>query len=119
MRKTYRYRDLSFPVSDETEVTFEVEFISDGNSGYTAINVPGPNDKKIHDSGKELIGKGVDLREGLTICFSDMANLIPEEDEIRIHYKINDELIVEHVNRKSEEERPIIILFINFPDHEI
>jgi len=115
MRKTYRYKNLVFPVSDDTEVIFEVEFISDGNSGQSVINVPGPNDKEISNSGSESIGKGKDLRGDSTICFSDIDNAIPEEDEIKINYKINDELIVEHSNLKSEEERPIIVLSIKFP----
>ncbi|NOY51076.1 MAG: hypothetical protein GXO88_11015 [Chlorobi bacterium] len=115
MRKTYRYKNITFPVSDDTEVTIEIEFISDGNSGRTVINVPGPNDKEINNSGSKYIGKGKDLRGDSTICFSDIANLIPEEDEIRINYKINDKLLVEHVNQKSEEERPLIVLSIKFP----
>lgn len=115
MRKTYRYKNLTFPISDDKEVILEVEFVSDGNTGQTVINVPGPNDKEINNSGSKSIGKGSDLRGDSTICFSDIANLIPEEDEIRIRFKINDELIVEHVNQKSEEERPIIVLSIKFP----
>ena len=115
MRKTYRYKNLVFPVSDDMEVIFEVEFISDGNSGQSVINVPGPNDKEISNSGSKSIGNGKDLRGDSTICFSDIENAIPEEDEIKINYKINDELIVEHSNLKSEEERPIIVLSIKFP----
>ncbi|WP_375579653.1 hypothetical protein ABWH96_00835 [Marivirga tractuosa] len=115
MRKTYRYKNLQFPVQDETEVTFEVEFISDGNTGQTVVNVPGPNDKELENSDKKVIGKGKELRDGFTICFSDIANLVPEEDEIKINYKINDTTIVQHVNQKTEEERPIIVLAIKFP----
>lgn len=114
MRKTYRYKNLTYSVSDDVDVYFEIEFISDGNSGQTVINVPGPNDFEISDSGRQAIGKGAELREDKTICFSDIANLIPDEDEIKINYKINDDLIVEHMNPKSEEERPLIILFIEF-----
>ena len=115
MRKTYRYKNLVFPVSEDTEVFFEIEFISDGNMGQSIINVPGPNDKEISNSGIKLIGKGKDLRGDSTICFSDIENAIPSEDEIIINYKINDELIVKHSNLKSEEERPIIVLSIKFP----
>lgn len=115
MRKIYRYKNLSFAVADETEVNFTVEFISDGNSGQTVINVPGPNDPEIEDSETKIIGIGSDLRGESTICVSDIENLIPEEDEIRIQYKINGQLLVEHNNLKSEEERPMIILFIKFP----
>jgi len=115
MRKIYRYRDLSFDVANDTEVKFTVKFISDGNEGQTLINVPGTTDPEIENSGTIVIGKGVDLREGTTISVSDVANLIPEEDEIRIRFEINGRLLIEHVNSKSEEERPIIILFIKFP----
>lgn len=115
MRKTYRHRNLSFSVADEEEVYFTVEFVSDGNVGQTVVNVPGPVDPEIMDSGTEFIGRGQSLRDDTTICVTDVANLIPQEDEIRIRYKINGQLIKEHCNLKSEEERPLIILFIKFP----
>ncbi len=114
MSKTYRYRDLLFPVADNTDVYFTVEFISDGNSGQTLINVPGSLDPEIENSGAAFIGKGKDLRGEPTICVSTIANLVPEEDEIRIRYKINGIQLVEHSNAKSEEKNPTIILFVNF-----
>ena len=115
MPKAYYYKNLSFPVADDTDVNFTVEFVSDGNAGHTAINVPGPNDPQIEDSGTKWIGKGRDLRADTTFVATDVANLAPQEDEIRIRYKINDQLIVEHSNPKSEEQRPMIYLFIKFP----
>ena len=115
MRKTYRYNNLSFAIADETEVNFTVDFISDGNSGQTTIDVPSNFDPELEDSGTVFIGKGKDLRNENTICFSNIDNKIPEEDEIRVRYKINGILIQEHSNPKSEEERPIIILKIKFP----
>jgi hypothetical protein len=114
MRKTYRYRNLSCLVKDDEKVNFTVEFVSDGNTGQTLVNVPGPNDPEILDSGTAYIGKGKSLRGDTTICFSDVANLIPEEDTIKIKYMINDQLICEHSNKKTEEKQPIIILFIKF-----
>lgn len=115
MRKTYRYRNLSFAAADETDVNFTIKFISDGNSGQTLINVPGPNDPEIENAGTKFIGKGEDLRGDTTICVSDIANPVPQEDEIRIQYEINSQILVEHSNPKSEEERPLIILFVQFP----
>ena len=115
MRKTYRYKNIEFPVEDEKEVIFTIEFISDGNSGHTAINVPGPDDPEIEDEGSTPIGKGKFLRKDTTVIVSDIANLIPGEDEIRIRYKLNDKIIVEHFNPKSEADRPLIIIFVKFP----
>ncbi|MCD4832686.1 MAG: hypothetical protein K8R31_02750 [Bacteroidales bacterium] len=115
MRKTYRYRNLSFAITDEEEAKFTVEFISDGNEGQTVINIPGDKDPEIDDEGTVSLGKGKDLRSDTTISFSDMSNALPEEDEIRIRYKINNRTIKEHVNKKSVEDKPIIILFIKFP----
>ncbi len=115
MRKTYRYRDLVYPVADDTDLNFTVEFISDGNSGITTIFVPGNPKPEIEDAGTVFIGKGSQLRGEIIVCVSDLANPVPEEDEIRVKYKINDTLIVEHHNLKSEEERPIVILFLKFP----
>lgn len=115
MRKTYRYRHLSYAIADESAVNFSVEFVSNGNFGQTLINVPGPFDPEIENSGTKFIGLGKELREETTICVSDFVNPVPEEDEIRVRYRINGEVLVEHSNPKSEEERPIIILFIRFP----
>lgn len=116
MRKTYRYNNLSYAVADETDVNFTVQFISDGNSGQTTLDVPGNLDPEIEDSGTVFIGKGKDLRTAATLCFSSIDNKIQEEDEIRIQYKINGALIQEHSNLKTEEQRPVIILKINFPN---
>jgi hypothetical protein len=115
MRKSYPYKNLSFAVADDSDVNFTVEFISDGNIGQTIINVPGPDDSNIENEGTEMIGKGLDLRVDTTVCITDAANLAPQEDEIRIRYSINGQFLLEHFNPKSEEERPIIILFIKFP----
>lgn len=115
MRKTYRYKELEFPVADEQDVEFTVEFVSDGNMAQTVVNIPGDKDPEIDGEGTKLLGKGKDLREMPTISFSDVANPVPEEDHIRINYKVNGELLVEHSNPKAEEERPYIVLSINFP----
>jgi hypothetical protein len=115
MRKTYRYKNLSYPVADETKVEFTVRFVSDGNQSETVINVPGPNDPQIHNSGSAVLGKGKDLRGEITVSFSDIANLAPQVNEIKVQYLINGSLIKEHVNPKSEEKAPIVILNIQFP----
>jgi len=112
MGKSYKYKGLSFVVSDDTDVNFTVEFISDGNTGKTVISADG-KEIQITDSGTKFIGKGESLRSEI-ICVSNMANLNSHEDEIRIHYKINGQLLVEHFNLKSEEARPLIYLFITF-----
>jgi hypothetical protein len=115
MRKTYRYKNLSYPVADDEPVTFSVRFVSDGNTGDTAINIPGPHDPHISDEGTVQLGTGKDLRTGVTVSFSDLANLIPVEDEIEVDYLLNNTLIQKHKNLKSEEKRPIVILNIKFP----
>lgn len=115
MRKTYFYKNLSFPVADNEDVNLTVEFVSDGNIAQTIANVPGPNDKSIQDEGTECIGKGKELRNEFTVIFSDVSNPAPEENHIRIKYYINDELIVLHENPKSEEDRPYIAITIKFP----
>jgi hypothetical protein len=115
VRKTYRYKDIIYPVADETDVNFTVEFISNGNMGQTIINVPGPIDPEIDNADTKFIGKGKNLRNDTTICVSDISNPVSQETEIKILYKINNNIICEHQNLKSEEIRPLIILFINFP----
>lgn len=115
MRKTYYYKNLTCDVNDETDVNFTVRFISNGNSGLTIINIPGPDDPEIENEGTVFIGKGKDLRNEQIICFSSFDNLIPEEDEVCIEYLINGQLIQTHKNLKEDEERPTIVLKIKFP----
>jgi len=114
MRKTYYYENLTYNVDDETDVNFTIKFISDGNSGYSTINTPGPTNPEIENEGTVFIGKGKDLKNQQINCVSSFDNPIPEEDEICIEYWINDQLIQRHKNLKSEEERPVIDLTITF-----
>lgn len=115
MTKTYRYKNLVFPLGDEEMANFTVEFISDGNIGSTGINVPGEKDYEIINAGSEKIGKGVDLRNEFTVVATDVSNMNPMEEEIRIRYKINGKLLLEHHNLKSESNEPMIVLAIKFP----
>jgi len=116
MSKPYSYKNLSYPCKDNENINFSVEFISDGNMGTTSIKTPNNKNYQIKDQGSQLIGTGKDLRTGITVGSSSIINPIPEENEIRIQYKINGELLVEHVNPTSEEKEPIIILYIQFPN---
>lgn len=115
-RKTYRYRNLEFPVGDNEEVTLSVKFVSDGNLALTTADTPTGSDKKIQDSGSVSLGKGKDLRSEATIATTDVDNPAAEEDEVRIRYELNGKLLQEHVNTKEEEKRPIVVLKIKFPE---
>jgi hypothetical protein len=139
MRTTYRYKKLSYAVADDKEVYYAIKFVSDGDYSQTIINIPGDNDPEIKNSGMVLLGKGKDLRGETTVSFTDDINPIPEEDEIKIRYFIGEksfceklingqltdeqlhdatfldgQIFVEHSNLKKDEERPYIVLFINF-----
>jgi hypothetical protein len=114
MYKVYRYRDLSFAVKDNDDVKMTIRFVSNGNTGHTVINVPGNNDPEIPNEGSVSLGKGRDLRGEKTISFSDIVNLVPEEDTIVVQYFINDVLLQEHSNLKSEAQYVYIVLFIEF-----
>ncbi len=115
MRKKYRYKNLSFPVSDNTEVKFTIEYQSSGIISETFINIPGDDDPEIEDSGTVSFGKGSGLRDGFTVSVTDVSSIADEEDTIAVNYKLNGQLLVEHSNPKSEEESPMIILQIKFP----
>ncbi|WP_291131715.1 hypothetical protein [Flavobacterium sp. UBA7682] len=114
MRKIYRYENLSYTGNKEEEIIFKIKFISDGNIGHTVINIPGDDDKEIANSGKSNLGKIDDLKKEKTISVSDIANPIPEEEDIIIEYYLNDILLVRHENPKSETDRPYVILKIKF-----
>ncbi|MCW8980239.1 MULTISPECIES: hypothetical protein [Altibacter] len=115
MRKTYRYRDLSYPVEDSTEVFLTVTYISDGNLGKTLVYQPHLGNPEIENSGTVSIGTGAQLRGRITICLTEIANLNPNEDEISLSFSLNDTPLVAHHNDKSEENNPTIVLFIRFP----
>ncbi|MFT6923159.1 MAG: hypothetical protein ACJA1C_002169 [Crocinitomicaceae bacterium] len=115
-RKVYRYRDISVPVADNDVVTITVQFISDGNTGPTIVNIPGEDDPDRLDAGEIELGKGKDLREPTTISISDITNLASEETYIRVNYKINGSVIAEHENKKEDATHATIMLFIKFPE---
>lgn len=115
-RKTYRYKNLSVPVADNEDVTFTVDFISDVNTSYTLVDIPGNSDPEIDDEGSALLGKGSTLRSEKTIVVCDVDNLANQEDRITINFLVNGEVIVPFDKPKSEEPRPIIVLKIKFPE---
>jgi len=115
MTKTYNYKNLSFPVADDTEVSLEVIYVSDGNSSHTVINKPGDDDPELQDQGTVVIGKGKDLRAETTYVVTVLNNILPQEDTITVKYKINKVDIQTHTNAKTDTQNPIIILQINFP----
>lgn len=112
MSKNYFYRDLSYTAGKDETLTFTVEMVSDGNTAKTTINLPGPNDPEIMNSGSAELGRTSDVA-GHTMIYSAVNNPIPEEDQIIIRYSINGKLLVEHTNPKSEEDRPNIFLLLN------
>ena len=114
-RKTFRYKNLNFPVEDNEDVTFTVDFISDVNTSYTLVDIPSDNDPEIDDEGTAELGKGNTLRSEKTVVVCDVDNLSDLEDRIKINFLVNDEVIVAFDEPKSVEPRPIIVLKIKFP----
>ncbi len=121
MKSPYRYRNLTYKITDQTELFFTVEFISDGNAGITNITIPGLPNVEIVDAGTKSLGRATDLKGRKITSFSSFYNVVPEETEIAVLFKINDEVICypaptqleqPHRNLKSETERPEIVLFI-------
>jgi hypothetical protein len=116
MSKTYNYKGLSFPVADDTNVYLEVEYVSNGNTSFTVVNKPGPIDPEIDNEGKVLIDIGRNLRSETTYVNTQVDNLVPQADTIKIRFKLNGTVITEHTNPKSETASPFIVLHINFPN---
>ena len=115
MTRTYNHKNLSFFAEDNTKVYLEVEYVSDGNTSYTVVNKPGPNDPEIDGQGSVLIDIGGNLRTETTYVNTQVDNFIPEEDTISLNFKLNGIIIAEHTNPKSETISPFIVLHINFP----
>ncbi len=112
MQKTYIYRQ-TITAEPDTDVSFEVKFISDGNFGSTFINVPGNNDKTIDNEGQCSLGKIEDLTAERTIAASKIFNPASQEDTIKVTYIINGTEIV-HENLKSEADDVMIFVIITF-----
>lgn len=112
MSKNYFYRDLSYAAGKDETLTLTVEMVSNGNAAKTSINIPGPNDPEIKDSGSAVLGKTSDVA-GQNMIYSAVNNPVPNVDKIIIRYSINGKLLVEHTNLKSEEDRPNIFLLLN------
>ncbi len=108
MEKKYPYGDVKVKVADNTDVTFEVQFLSDGNTGFTYVTVQNVADFEIDDAGSTVIGKAKDLRDKVISIGSQIGNLADEEDQININFLINDKVVVEHSNPKSESDQPRI-----------
>lgn len=114
MRKTYKYKNLTFEVADNQPVRLSLKNVSDGNISHTVVNIPGDDDPEFKNEGTAILGPGKKLKSERTLVITDLSNMVPVEDEIRIQYFINGQLLIEHFNLKSEEANPIIILVIKF-----
>jgi hypothetical protein len=114
MRKIYRYDNLSFKAGLNDDVEMRIKFISNGNIGHTVINIPGNEDPEIANAGSCSLGKIKDLLSPKTISVSDIANPIPQAEDIIIEYYLNDTLLIKHSNPKSETDRPYVFLTIKF-----
>jgi hypothetical protein len=110
----YPYKDITVEVADDAIVNLKVEFPDSGTTGYTFINVPGDDDKDITNAGIVVIGKGEDLKKSITIISSNPYNIAQHVNKIRVNFYLNDKLIVEHSNDKSESKKPQIIIVVNF-----
>lgn len=115
MGKPYRYKDLSFIVADNDDVHLTVDFISDGNTGPTGTTINGEEGPDMTGAGTLFLRKGKDLREGETIITSKIRNPVPMVKVIKVNYLLNGQLLKDHVNLKSEEESPLIELYVKFP----
>jgi len=112
MQKTYIYRH-TYAAKPDTDVSFKVEFISDGNFGSTFINVPGENDKTIDDEGECDLGKIEGLTAERTVVASNFFNPASQEDTVKVKFFINNDEI-EHKNLKSEADDVMIFVIITF-----
>lgn len=106
---------ISCPVQDGEEVIFSVKFISDGNKSSTKIRVP---DKRkpitIKDEGSEVLGTGAVLRDAKLVSHTQAKNMIPEEDDIIIEFRVNG-LLAAYNKKKSEDPNPHIMIEMDFP----
>ncbi len=110
MAKIFRYKNLSATIADNENVIFSIEILSDGHVGETLINIPGPNDPVITDSGSVNLGKAAALKGKVILSYSDVKVLAPESQEIRVKIKLNGVLLQEHSNPIAVADRAVISL---------
>ena len=112
MPKLYPYKDLFYNSADDEEIIFSVEFISDGNSGDTYVDLPGDDDKEIKRDGSANLGRAGNLKDYQIVAVSTLRNSNPNVSLIKAAYFINGKKIQYHENEKGETDYPTILLKI-------
>ena len=115
MAKIYRHGNLSFSAGKEEEVKLTIQVISNGTEAKSTVTFQTETDPrfKIDNAGSVVLGILGEIGPQISI-YSAVNCPIPQGDNIVIRYLINDQLIVEHSNPKSEEDRPNIFVTIKF-----
>ena len=122
----YSYKDLLFHVEDETNINFSIEILNNDNptnstpiTGVyvidTAINIPGDDDPEIEDMGNANIGKGIIFRDYTLKTYTYLNFIEVRCESIKVIFKLNGEIILEHIKPLSEMRRSKIMLAIKFP----
>lgn len=101
----YKY-NVTIPVNGD--VILEINLPDAGSTAHHVIDVTGNDDFEGDDNFNKKIGSSEDLKKERTVIITQAANVDPENKSVRVNYKINGVLIVEHSNLKSEEANPMI-----------
>ena len=101
-------------VKDQDQVFLKIELPDQGTASHHIVDIPGNNDLTGLDNCTLLLGEGLTLKTQRTLVFSKPFNIDPNNDDVKINYYINDELIQVHSNPKSVDLSPQIVLSLQF-----
>lgn len=112
---TFRYSKTI--VANEVSNKLRIEFPDSGSYGKHYIDLPGTSmDFECTSEGEGELGTKGFLMEERTVIISKVVNAEDEDiiPNVNVNYYVNDRLVIEHSNKKSEDKTPRIILNLNF-----
>jgi hypothetical protein len=113
MSKIYQY-PIDVSVNDNEDMTLKVEFLDAFSRGLTKAYLLTKTLCTIKDANSGNLGNSDSLVNKKIVIESRPKNLAKQVESIRANYYINDELIVEHENKKTEEKIPNVEIIVNF-----
>jgi len=109
----FRYNE-TIKLKKNVEVFLEITHPTVGTASHTIIDIPGDNDMETTNEKKMLLGKGDFLLSERTIIYTKAINMDENNQNVQVHYSINNKTIIEHINPKSIDPSPQIKINLKF-----
>ena len=109
----YRYEG-TITIKPGEPVILTIDFPENGTAATHEIDLPGPDDMEGYNEIEDTIAQGSDLIDDRVIIWTKAFNVDSGLKDVKVNYLINRETILEHSNKKSEDETPQIKLTLSF-----